>query len=199
MSGTGQPVTEAKKAMRKTAAAARAALTPAYREEASRQMLAALYALPEYQTAETIFVYASMPEEVQLYGLMEQAVLAGRTVCLPMITGKGTMEAVKLPSMDDLVPGRFGILTVDPKKQCIIPADRIDFMVVPGVAFDGEGRRLGLGAGYYDRFMGEKASHAFCCALAFDCQLMTEVPVEPHDVRVQYIITEKQHFAVRKK
>lgn len=195
----GQSVTDAKKILRKAAVAARRALTPAYREKASRQMLAALYALPQYQMAETIFVYASMPEEVQLYGLMEQAVAAGHTVCLPLITGNGTMEAVRLPSMDDLVPGRFGILTVAPAKRCIVPADRMDFMVVPGVAFDREGRRLGLGAGYYDRFMSEKASRAFRCALAFDCQLMAKVPVEPHDALVQYIITEKQSFAVTKK
>lgn len=194
-----QSIIDAKKTMRKAAVAARMALTPAYREEASRKMLASLYALPQYQMAETVFVYASMPEEVQLYDLMEQAIAAGRTVCLPLITGKGLMEAVKLSSMEDLVPGRFGILTVDVAKQCVVPAGSIDFMVVPGVAFDQEGRRLGLGAGYYDRFMEQKASAAFRCALAFDCQLMAKVPTEPHDARVQYIITEKKSFAAREK
>lgn len=194
----GQPLKNVKQAMRKAAIAARRDLTPAYREEASRQMLASLSALPQFRLAKTILVYASMPEEVQLYELMEQSAAAGKTVCLPLITGKGTMEAVRLPSIEDLVPGKFGILTVEPAKQCIVPPNTIDFIVVPGAAFDREGRRLGLGAGYYDRFMKEKASRAFRCALAFNCQLITEVPTEPHDERVQYIITEKKSFAVAK-
>ena len=194
----GQPLKNVKQTMRKAAIAARRALTPAYREEASRQMLASLSALPQFRLAKTILAYASMPEEVQLYELMEQSASAGRTVCLPLITGKGTMEAVRLPSAEDLVPGKFGILTVDPAKQCIVPPGMIDFIVVPGAAFDRKGRRLGMGAGYYDRFMKEKASRAFRCALAFDCQLRTKVPTEPHDERVQYIITEKKSFAVAK-
>lgn len=193
-----QSVREVKQKLRQAVIAARRSLTPAYREEASRLMRSALYELPQYQMAKTIFVYASMAEEVQLYDLMEQAIASNHTVCLPLVTGRGTMEAVKLLSMDDLVPGQFGILTVDSVKQRVIPANVIDFIVVPGVAFDRKGRRLGLGAGYYDYFMSEKASCAFRCALAFDCQLMAEVPTEPHDECVHHIITEKESFTVAK-
>ena len=81
----------AKKALRAQMTARRKALTPECRAAASRQMLQKLYALPVYQRAETVFLYASMPDEVQLYDLMERALAAGKTVCLPLITGKGTM------------------------------------------------------------------------------------------------------------
>jgi 5-formyltetrahydrofolate cyclo-ligase len=138
-----------------------------------------------------------MPEEVQLYGLMRQALMDGKTVCLPLITGKGTMEAVSFSSLDDLVAGDYGILTVDPAKRKIVPAEEIDLILVPGAAFDREGGRLGLGAGFYDRFMTEKAPQGYRCAMAFSCQLVEKVPMEPHDVAVQYIITENEAFAVK--
>lgn len=189
-------IKEAKKALRAQMTARRKALTPECRAAASQQMLQKLYALPVYQRAETVFLYASMPDEVQLYDLMERALAAGKTVCLPLITGKGTMAAVRLPSMAALVTGQFGILTVDKSKRELVAAECIDLIIVPGAAFDRSGHRLGLGAGFYDRFMTAKAPQAYRCALAFDCQLAAEVPVEPHDALVQHIITEKESFTI---
>jgi len=192
-----EPVKEAKKVLRKRVTTARKALTDSYRATASSKMLDAVCQLPVYRSAHTVFLYASMPEEVQLYGLMRQALMDGKTVCLPLITGKGTMEAVSFSSLDDLVAGDYGILTVDPAKRKIVPAEEIDLILVPGAAFDREGGRLGLGAGFYDRFMTEKAPQGYRCAMAFSCQLVEKVPMEPHDVAVQYIITENEAFAVK--
>lgn len=193
----GQSVQEAKKVLRKRATAARKALSDSYRVSASRKMLEFLFQLPAYQSARSVFLYASMPDEVQLYGLMEQALMDDKTVCLPLITGEGTMEAVVLSSLDDLVAGKYGILTMDPSKRKIFPANEIDLIVVPGAAFDRRGRRLGLGAGFYDRFLTERAPQGYRCALAFSCQLAEEVPTEPHDAVMQYIITENENFAVK--
>ncbi len=193
---TSSTVKAAKKMLRQSVLEARRAMTPATRQTASRQILAELYTLPDFVAARTVFLYASMADEVQLYPLMEYCLLLEKTVCLPLITGPGTMDAVKLSSMDALIPGKFGIKTIDPVRCELVPPSVIDLIVVPGAAFDDRGRRLGLGAGYYDRFMAERAPQARRIALAFDCQLADCVPVEPHDQIVDLVITESRCLKV---
>ena len=193
---TSSTVKTAKKMLRQSVLEARRAMTPAIRQTASRQILAELYTLPDFVAARTVFLYASMADEVQLYPLMEYCLLLEKTVCLPLITGPGTMDAVKLSSMDALIPGNFGIKTIDPVRCELVPPSVIDLIVVPGAAFDDRGRRLGLGAGYYDRFMAERAPQARRIALAFDCQLADCVPVEPHDQIVDLVITESRCLKV---
>ena len=193
---TSSTVKTAKKMLRQSVLEARRAMTPATRQTASRQILAELYTLPDFAAARTVFLYASMADEVQLYPLMEYCLLLEKTVCLPLITGPGTMDAVKLSSMDALIPGKFGIKTIDPVRCELVPPSVIDLIVVPGAAFDARGRRLGLGAGYYDRFMAERAPQARRIALAFDCQLADCVPVEPHDQIVDLVITESRCLKV---
>lgn len=193
---TSSTVKTAKKMLRQSVLEARRAMTPATRQTASRQILAELYTLPDFVAARTVFLYASMADEVQLYPLMEYCLLLEKTVCLPLITGPGTMDAVKLSSMDALIPGKFGIKTIDPVRCELVPPSVIDLIVVPGAAFDARGRRLGLGAGYYDRFMAERAPQARRIALAFDCQLADCVPVEPHDQIVDLVITESRCLKV---
>ena len=193
---TSSTVKAAKKMLRQSVLEARRAMTPATRQTASRQILAELYTLPDFVAARTVFLYASMADEVQLYPLMEYCLLLEKTVCLPLITGPGTMDAVKLSSMDALIPGKFGIKTIDPVRCELVPPSVIDLIVVPGAAFDARGRRLGLGAGYYDRFMAERAPQARRIALAFDCQLADCVPVEPHDQIVDLVITESRCLKV---
>ncbi len=193
---TASAVKAAKKMLRQSVLAARRAMSPASRQAASRQMLTELYTQPDFVSARTVFLYASMADEVQLYPLMEQCLLLEKTVCLPLITGPGTMDAVRLSAMDALVPGEFGIKTIDPVQCELVPPSVIDLIVVPGVAFDDQGRRLGLGAGYYDRFMAERAPQARRIALAFDCQLADCVPIEPHDQIVDLVITENRCLKV---
>ena len=98
--------------------------------------------------------------------------------------------------MDALVTGKFGIRTIDPACCQVLDARTIDLIIVPGAAFDAAGRRLGLGAGYYDRFMAERAPQASRIALTFDCQLVDEVPVESHDQTVDLVITETKLLKV---
>ena len=135
-----------------------------------------------------------MPDEVQLSDLLAHALREGKRVGLPLITGKGLMEAVNLPSLAALVPGKFGILTVRKEEQSIIPADEVDFVVVPGAAFSPKGERLGLGGGYYDRYLMEKAPQAYRTALTFDGQVVASVPMEAHDAKVNLILTETRRI-----
>ena len=92
--------------------------------------------------------------------------------------------------MDSLVEGAYGILTVAEEKREFLSPGLLDLIVVPGVAFGPDGSRLGMGAGFYDRFLSERAPQAHRVALCFDCQLVPEIPVEMHDQRVEAIITE---------
>ena len=103
---------------------------------------------------------------------------------------KGQMEAVTLPDLDSLVEGEYGILTPDPAKSQVVAPEELDMIVVPGVAFDTRGERLGMGAGFYDAFMA-KAVKAKRIALAYSCQLVANIPMEEHDELVHKIITEQ--------
>ena len=123
------------------------------------------------QNAQTIMLYASMPEEINLFPLMEKLLSDGRRIALPRIVERGLMEAWELRAMENLVPGKFGIPTPDPSYSTRIPPTELELVVVPGAAFSPNGGRLGLGGGYYDRFLPQ-AENAVRFALAFDFQLV---------------------------
>ena len=186
-----------KKALRASIKQKRRALSIEYRQQASRKMQAELTRLPCYQAAEYIMLYMAMPDEVQLDELIAMVLKDGKKAVIPLVTGAGLMEAVELSDMADLVPDKYGIKTVSEEKRRLIAPDKIDLIIVPGVAFDKAGHRLGMGGGFYDRFM-LRASRAVRAALAYDCQLLAAVPVEVHDLTVDYIITEKQNIALTK-
>lgn len=184
-----------KKALRASIKQKRRALSIEYRKQASRKMQAELTRLPCYQAAEYIMLYMAMQDEVQLDELIAMVLKDGKKAVIPLVTGAGLMEAVELSDMADLVPDKYGIKTVSEEKRRLIAPDKIDLIIVPGVAFDKAGHRLGMGGGFYDRFM-LRASRAVRAALAYDCQLLAAVPAEVHDLTVDYIITEKQNIAL---
>lgn len=186
-----------KKALRASIKQKRRALSIEYRQQASRKMQAELTRLPCYQAAEYIMLYMAMQDEVQLDELIAMVLKDGKKAVIPLVTGAGLMEAVELSDMVDLVPDKYGIKTVSEEKRRLIAPDKIDLIIVPGVAFDKAGHRLGMGGGFYDRFM-LRASRAVRAALAYDCQLLAAVPAEVHDLTVDYIITEKQNIALTK-
>lgn len=186
-----------KKALRASIKQKRRALSIEYRQQASRKMQAELTRLPCYQAAEYIMLYMAMQDEVQLDELIAMVLKDGKKAVIPLVTGAGLMEAVELSDMADLVPDKYGIKTVSEEKRRLIAPDKIDLIIVPGVAFDKAGHRLGMGGGFYDRFM-LRASRAVRAALAYDCQLLVSVPAQVHDLTVDYIITEKQNIALTK-
>lgn len=190
---------EEKRRLRAQMMARRRAIPAGERAAASRAMCEAFAALPQYRMARTVFAYASMPEEVQLDALLARALADGKRVLIPWITGRGTMEAVELPSLDVLERGAYGIRNV-PERLCrVVAPEEIDLAVVPGAAFTAEGARLGLGGGYYDRYLGVRARGAYRVALAFDALLVDRVPMAAHDIDVAEILTESRHLICRKK
>ena len=152
--------------------------------------------LPVFQSARTVMMYASTAEEIDLFPLMENLLEEGWRILLPEITGKGMMEARALSSMDALVKGPFGILAPDPAHTTQIPPDEIDLIIVPGAAFSADGSRLGLGGGYYDRYL-PRAEGAYRLVLAYDIQVVSEIPMGAQDARVDCILTEQRTIRCR--
>lgn len=179
-----------KKALRVKILAVRRELKEAYRQKASQRMMDVFCALPDFKEPKVVMCYASMGDEVQIRPLIQRWLDMGVTVTMPRVISKGQMEAVTLPDLDSLVKGEYGILTPDPAKSQVVPPEELDMIVVPGVAFDTRGERLGMGAGFYDAFLA-KAVKAKRIALAYSCQLVANIPMEEHDELVHKIITEQ--------
>lgn len=194
--GDAHSVALAKKAaLRRRMVETRKAMTCEERERDSQAMIEKLCALPQYQAARTVFAYASMTDEVQLDRLIERALDEGKRVTIPWLPGRrSVMEAVELDALAYLEVGTFGIRNVPKPRRHLVNPKTIDLVVVPGAAFSPDGARLGLGGGYYDRFLGAVAPQAYRAALTFDALLVADgdIPMEPHDVRVDAILTETQ-------
>ena len=141
-----------------------------------------------WKGATRILFYAPLPGELDVWPLFEDAVRGGKEAYLPRFIGKQPAYAacVVRDLNRDLKSGQFGIR--EPVEICPeIPLNRLDFVLVPGIAVDLQGRRMGRGKGYYDRLLAEVRGKT--CGVAFDEQIVEDLPVEPHDIHVNCILT----------
>lgn len=156
----------------------------------SRKIAAHFCAWPAYRQAGTVMLYLAMPDEPQMFKIIDDALASGKTVCVPLLSDNfRQMQAARITSLDELVTGRLGLKMPDPVKAEIVAPEQLELVAVPGVAFDAAGNRLGMGAGYYDIFL-PKAPGAVLVGVAWDFQLDGSVPREEHDVRLHYLLTE---------
>lgn len=183
-----------KKAMRKVGLAARRALTTAERQEKSQSIQEKLLNSPVLMQAKNIFCYVSSEDEVHTEKLLQGILDAGKILLVPYITDAkaGLMEAARLKQVGDLVPGVYDIPTVPEEDKSFWAPEDIDVVIVPGSAFDAAGRRIGMGGGFYDRFLGK--SPAVKVALAYDCQIFSQLPAEEYDKKVDIIFTESKIY-----
>ena len=188
-----------KVALRNQMLAKLAALTAGDVRTKSAAIWERLSVLPEFAKATRLLVYVSNGVEVDTRGLIQQLLAMGRQVCVPHFdaTEQKYVAGVLRDFHSDLAVGRYGIL--EPKPGEIQPAahDPIDAALVPGLAFDETGNRLGRGMGYFDRLLQEVSGAKI--ALAYDFQVLNEVPAEAHDARVDFIITETRRVQTRGK
>ena len=187
---SGEEISGQKNRLRREMLQKRRQLSEEQRERLSRKILEHLYRELVYARSKTVMAYMSMPDEVQIGPLLEDCLRKGKRPAIPLIVGKGQMEAVLVPSMESLTEGAYGILTVREELRRIVPPEQIDCVIVPGAAFSGTGERLGLGGGFYDRFL-RRCPNAHRIALAFSFQLVEKLPTEQHDIKVDQIITER--------
>lgn len=177
---------------RKEMLARRKALSPAERHEKSAQILKEVLSLSEYQTSHTVMVYLDFRDEVETTELAEQILRDGKMLLIPFCKPESTelipCDIFNLSS--DLQPGMWGIREPHPEKVKPISPKEIDLVVVPGVAFDLQGNRIGFGKGYYDRFLPQLRQDAIAIGVAFSCQLLEEIPAESYDYKMSLLITE---------
>jgi len=180
-----------KRALRRQALAGREAEPD--KDEASRVICGRFAALPAYAAAGTVMLYIHVGSEVRTQPFVPVVMGAGKRVVVPYCTGD-VLELFHLKSMDELEIGTFGIL--EPRRARRSAAARrvgpegLDLVMVPGVAFDRRGARLGHGKGYYDRLLRQLRPDALAVGVAFDCQLLPEVPMLEYDVFMDKVITE---------
>jgi 5-formyltetrahydrofolate cyclo-ligase len=183
--------------IRREVAARFAALSAEELAERSAAIRNRLMFLKEFGSAGSFLLYASMADEVDTAPLIDGLLAAGRPVFLPVCRpGRAEFDAVSIRSRSaDLVPGRFGIL--EPRLG-LVPADTgdVEFALVPGLAFDRQGARIGRGGGYYDRFLARLHLSALRVALALEFQVYPAVPTADHDQRVDLIVTEREIIRV---
>ena len=159
----------------------------------SRRIWDKILALPQFMRARTVMTYLDIGSEVRTRRYVPELWRLGKQVVVPYCTA-GELQLFHLKNMDELSPGTWQILEPKPewreRAERQVDAAELDLIVVPGVAFDRDGCRLGLGKGYYDRFLRHIRPDALKISPAFECQLVDKIPVLPHDVRVDMVVTE---------
>lgn len=189
---------EAKAALRREMRAWLRARSAAERASASATACALLQARPEWQRARRVLLYVPRADELDLWPLAAEVLRTGRQLALPRFNPQtGTYEAALITHLEhDLHPGRFGI--PEPTAQCPTRAlNQLDLLLVPGLCFDSEGRRLGRGLGHYDRLL--TAAHGTACGVAWDHQVRPQIPAGPEDQTVDCILTPTRWLAVARR
>ena len=167
-------------------------LPAAYRQESSRRIAARLLALDAYRNAGTVCCFVGTAREIDTRPILEDALLSGKRLCVPLCTSPGQMEMRAIAALDCLAPGTMGILEPPPDTP-VTDAAEIDLAVLPCVSCDKQGRRLGYGGGYYDRFLRHYTGAAVL--LCRERLLRTDIPVEAHDIPIPHVLTEEGVYA----
>ena len=177
--------------------ALRASLDPAEREAWSRRIEDRLSDLAVWQGAAVVHTYVGAVEgEVATREIVERALSEGKTVVCPRVRWKPRgLDSFAIESLDDLVESSRGLWEPDPARAVPVDDTALDLVLVPGIAFDRRGWRIGFGAGLYDRFLARVDMPRV--ALAFSLQILDSLPVEPHDEPVDWVVTEGETIACR--
>ena len=159
-------------------------------------------AQPSYQKADTIMWYVHCRSEVRTINALREELNGSKRIVVPFCT-KDNKQQNKLglwllDDLDELMPGMWGILEPpqerwNEKKKTIVPQE-IDLIMVPGVAFDCQGGRLGNGAGYYDRLLQDVRPDTVLTAVCYESQMCEKVIMEDHDVAMDHVLTEKNSY-----
>ena len=185
-----------KKVLRKEILTERKNINTVKKEEMDNKILDRFYKSEYYRKAKKIFIYVSFDSEIDTKGIINKALMDNKKIYVPRTEFKTRlMDAVEVTSLDNLIESEYGILEPSIEEPHIEP-NELDLIVVPGVAFDRNGGRIGYGAGFYDRYFKriskDRIKKITKLALAYDFQILEKIPMNEQDVPVSYIITEKE-------
>ncbi len=176
-----------KKALRREIGAKKRALSAAEVEARSAVLAEKLYATRQYRTARTLYAYLSFNQEVRTGAIIERAWADGKRVAVPKVVGDEVVF-IWIDSFDNLAPqGAFQIM--EPVGDGPVADDATALVLMPGLAFDPEGHRVGYGGGYYDRYLAAQPDHP-TVALCYDFQMLERLDVDDFDVPVDLVITD---------
>ena len=185
-----------KRELRDSMMASRNALDADFRAEASRAIAIRIESLDAYRRAAVVLLTLPYRSEWNATLVAQHALADGKTVAMPRVDPATRMlRSLRIRNLDvDIEAGYHGI--PEPRDHCsAIAAETIEWVLVPGVAFDADGRRLGYGGGYYDRLLPLLRAQVPRVAGAFEAQLVDTVPAAPHDIGVDCIVTERRLLA----
>lgn len=189
-----------KKALRASTIQSIGDLDPAVRQAQEAQLLADVAELPGYRDAKSLLLYVkAFDEEIDTLPLIVRELEASRRVICPRVDKAAhRLDLFEIEDLErDLEPGVLGI--PEPRRTCrSVALGEVDWVLVPGVVFDLRCNRIGRGAGHYDRFLPGVRRGVQTWAIAFDCQILDPIPVEPHDVPLHGVLTPSGRIAPRK-
>lgn len=187
---------EAKAALRKQVLARREALPDDARRAAELAIEKRVFALTKYERAKCVMAYMSFGMEMDVTAIVEAIIWSGKKLVLPRVNrATKTLSLHRVENMADLVAGVWSIR--EPRADLpTVTIDAIDLVLMPGVAFDIQGNRLGYGAGFYDKLLVSTSAQPTRVAATFDCQLVDAVPTDAHDQRVHVLITESRTIEI---
>ncbi|WP_313339414.1 5-formyltetrahydrofolate cyclo-ligase [Sedimentibacter sp.] len=180
--------------LRKRILSIRNGLKPEEAEQKSKVIMNKLTSLDEYKSSKVVFIYMSFKNEVNTYELIERMLSEHKRVVIPYTDTKNTeiipSEIKQLK--DDLVLNSFGYYEPVLEKIKQVKPEELDLIITPGVVFDESLNRVGFGKGYYDRILSKKRKDTKVIAVAYEFQVIDKVPTEPHDIKMDMIITEER-------
>ncbi len=162
-------------------------MTEAEKRRGDGVLIRRLLTLPAFEQARTVFLYLGVGAEPDTRPALRAALARGKTVALPRVTGPGLMEAGRVRALSELRPDRYGI-PAPPPESGTVPPECFDLILVPGAAFTRDGGRLGRGGGYYDRYLPQTRGVKAALVRAF--QLFPALPIQPHDIPVDLLLTD---------
>jgi 5-formyltetrahydrofolate cyclo-ligase len=183
--------------LRQVMRAKRDQVAPSIIYEACQTIHEQVIACPIFQTSHHVACYVSVGQEVDTHRLIVSALAMGKQVYVPVTQKKGVMHFQEISGLDELRPVRFGLLEPVYQAEKVVRPDDLDLVIVPGIAFDRQGNRLGFGGGFYDRFLAQCAATTVGLAYAF--QVIDAVPAENHDVQMDGVVTEGEVILCRKR
>jgi 5-formyltetrahydrofolate cyclo-ligase len=167
-------------------------MSPDEQSRGSARAAAQLIATPEFRAARAVMLFLPLPYEIDARPVALASWQDDKTVCVPLVSYEQKhMLPMQITSLEgEMDSDHLGVRT--PRGGVPFPIDLIDLVVVPGLGFDLTGRRIGRGGGFYDRFLAQSTFQGLTCGLAFEEQLVDEVPCAVHDMHVNMLVTETQ-------